>query len=268
MTYSGDALQPFIWCKKDEVFPSFEKSLFPHLSSQDIVEISGEAGSGKTELMYHFITCCVFPSAWKGIQLEGLQIEVTLIDNDCHFDLFRLVTVMENRIKTLIRASKTSISKKEIFVFIQETLKLLHIIKCYDSNEFILTLNSLESTLSLKRKRNIVMIDGLSSFYLADRAVFQNNFSKLISHYKKIINLIVQISKKYTPVVLTKRKLLNTAENDKRCMGHISCSASTWRFEIVFKSSLPDRTLFTLLNTQNGVSKLCSVSTSGFAIVE
>lgn len=260
-------LQFFSRHGKDHTVESFEKNLLPHFTSQEIIEISGEAGSGKTELLYHFIACCVFPSSWRGIEFNGLKTEVTFIDNDCHFDLFRFVSILESRIKSFARASNITVIKKDIFSFIQESLKLVNIIKCYDSDEFILTLSSLECSLCLQKKKNVIMIDGLSSFYWSDRARLQNNFSKLASHYKVIINLLINISKKNrSPIVATRRKLLNATDSDKKVFGQLWISATTRRLELSYKVSLPDKTLLTVC--QNSTKNTCSISNQGFCVLQ
>ena len=243
--------------------------MFPNFSSQDVVEISGEAGSCKTELLYHLITRCIFPCSWKNILFNGLEVEVTFIDNDCHFDLFRFISIIEKRVKILARTSNANISKKEIVSFIQDRLKLLHIIKCYNSDEFILSLSSLESGMCLQQKPKFIMIDGLSSFYWSDRARVQNNLSKLAAHYKIIINLILKISKKFNmPIITTRRKLLSIVDSDKKVFGNIWNSEVSWRLELKFQSSLPDKTALTVLNTQTSTTKLCYVHNLGFQIPE
>lgn len=243
--------------------------MFPNFKSQDVVEISGEAGSCKTELLYHLISRCVLPRSWKGVLFNGLEVEVTFIDNDCHFDLFRFVSIMENRVKALARASNADVSKKDIVSFIQDRLKLLHIIKCYDSDEFILSLSSLESGMCLQQKTKFIMIDGLSSFYWSDRARVQNNLSKLAAHYKIITNLILKISKKLsTPIIITRRKLLSIADSDKKVFGNFWNSEVSWKLELKYQSSLPDKTVLTVLNTQTSATKLCYVSKLGFNVLE
>lgn len=270
MTYYSESASE-IFSKSGEARSYFplEKNLFPNLSSKDIIEISGESGSGKTELLYHFIVCCIFPLSWKGIKIGGLETQVTFIDNDCHFDLLRLVTILEHRIKLYIKFSKGTVGKEEIFSFIQDILKFLCIVKCYDADEYLLTVNSLESTLCMQSKRSIIMIDGISSFYWSDKARFQNNFSKLTSHYRVVTELIIKISKNCgTPIIVTRRKLLSTTDSDKKVFGQLWKSAVAWKFELEFKASLPDKTLMTVFDSLNKITKQCTITKQGFSILE
>lgn len=248
---------------------SFENNLFPNFTTKDIVEISGEAGSCKTELLYHLIAGCVFPASWKGIQLDGLESEVMFMDNDCRFNLFRFVSILDNRIKALARASNADIGSSEIYAFIQERLKLLHIIKCYDSSQFITTLSSLGSASCLQKKKTFLMIDSLSSFYWSDKARMQNNLTKLFAHHKTIVNLIQNLSSKCcVPVIYTKRKLLSKADWDNKVLGPQWNSTVTRSLELKFQSSMPDKTLLTVVNGKDSTTKLGSVSKLGFQVLE
>ncbi|XP_025947394.1 DNA repair protein XRCC2 isoform X2 [Apteryx rowi] len=75
------------------------KNLEPYLFAEegfpvhgDVVEFHGPEGTGKTEMLYHLIARCILPKSGG-----GLEVEVMFIDTDYHFDMLRLVTILEHR---------------------------------------------------------------------------------------------------------------------------------------------------------------------------
>ncbi|XP_039941108.1 DNA repair protein XRCC2 isoform X2 [Hirundo rustica] len=76
------------------------KNLEPNLFAEegspvhgDVIEFHGPEGTGKTEMLYHLLARCILPKA-EG----GLEVEVMFVDTDYHFDMLRLVTILENRL--------------------------------------------------------------------------------------------------------------------------------------------------------------------------
>ncbi|XP_057272508.1 DNA repair protein XRCC2 isoform X3 [Pezoporus wallicus] len=76
------------------------KNLEPYLFAEegspvhgDVIEFHGPEGTGKTEMLYHLVARCIIPKSGG-----GLEVEVMFIDTDYHFDMLRLVTILENRL--------------------------------------------------------------------------------------------------------------------------------------------------------------------------
>lgn len=135
------------------------KELEPNLFAEedspmhgDILEFHGPEGTGKTEMLYHLTARCILPKS-EG----GLQIEVLFIDTDYHFDMLRLVTILEHRL------SQSS----------EEAVKLclgrLFLACCSSSMQLLLTLHSLEGLLCRHPSLCLLIVDSLSSFYWIDR---------------------------------------------------------------------------------------------------
>ena len=66
------------------------------------MELHGTEGTGKTELLYHLLVRCLLPE-----DAGGLGVEVVFLDTDHHFDMLRLVTVLEHRLAQTIGAGST-----------------------------------------------------------------------------------------------------------------------------------------------------------------
>lgn len=179
---------------------NLESLFFNSLTSGSVIEISGESNSGKTELLYHFIARCIFPSTWKGLHLNGLDCGVVFIDSDCHFNMFRLITILESRI---IAAQSdfegtSSLTNAIILSFIKERLKLLHIMKCTSSEQLIISLYSLEDMLGCDNVIGIIMIDSLSAFYWVDKMNVMNQWKKLEEYYAKLVSALMKLVLNYS----------------------------------------------------------------------
>ena len=76
----------------------------------NVVEFSGQEGSGKTEMLLHLIANCILPKSWKDLKLNGRSVGVVFVDTDYHFQLLRLVTIMEHRILNAIKETHAGVS--------------------------------------------------------------------------------------------------------------------------------------------------------------
>ncbi|KAG8506136.1 DNA repair protein XRCC2, partial [Galemys pyrenaicus] len=119
----------------------------------DILEFHGPEGTGKTEMLYHLTARCILPKS-EG----GLEAEVLFLDTDCHFDMLRLVTILEHRL---------SQSSEDI---VKCCLARLFVAHCNSSTQVLLTLHSLEAMFCSHPALCLLMVDSLSAFYWVDRA--------------------------------------------------------------------------------------------------
>nr|XP_014347306.1 PREDICTED: DNA repair protein XRCC2 isoform X3 [Latimeria chalumnae] len=118
----------------------------------DVIEFYGPEGTGKTEMLYHLVARCILPTP-----AGGLQVEVIFIDTDYHFDMLRLVTILEHRI---------SHSTEEM---IKKCLSRLFLVHCNSSVQLLLTLHSLESMFCSHPTLCMLIVDSISAFYWIDR---------------------------------------------------------------------------------------------------
>ncbi len=76
-------------------FPIFD----PLLKYGDIVELYGEEGVGKSEMMLNIVVTVILPPRWGRWILGGLGLGVLLLDTGLKFSLVRLGTLLELRIR-------------------------------------------------------------------------------------------------------------------------------------------------------------------------
>ncbi|ELT88440.1 hypothetical protein CAPTEDRAFT_151675 [Capitella teleta] len=140
------------------------------LQPKDVLELYGESGSGKTQSLLHWTAKCILPSSWNDLELNGLDAGVIFIDNDYHFNLIRLVGIMESTIIAHCEAQKKeNPTEADLEELIKSSLSHLQLYHCSSSHQFAITLFSLESILGHQPETCVLMIDSISSFYWLDR---------------------------------------------------------------------------------------------------
>ena len=240
----------------------------------NVVEFSGQEGSGKTEMLLHLIANCILPKSWKDLKLNGRSVGVILVDTDYHFQLLRLVTVMEHRILNAIKeieagtvshmnnkASHLDNSSEQDHLcypekysdyenFIKTCLSRLFIAQCNSSIQFLATVLSLENLLAAKPEVGVFMIDSLSAFYWVDRFSGGESLSHQEANQRKIVDTVTRYAQQYHVVlIVTKQSIFGSAEKTTR--REYLCQ--TWQRLVNFRYE------FDRKSRQNGVDFLYSV---------
>ncbi|NXI30950.1 XRCC2 protein, partial [Sterrhoptilus dennistouni] len=159
------------------------KNLEPYLFAEegspvhgDVIEFHGPEGTGKTEMLYHLIARCIIPRA-EG----GLEVEVMFVDTDFHFDMLRLVTILENRL-----AQGTE-------EMIKQCLGRLFLVSCSSSTQLLLTLYSLENLFCAHPSLCVLLLDSLSAFYWIDRSNGGESLTLQEMNLKKCANFLEKL---------------------------------------------------------------------------
>ena len=188
--------------------------------TKSIIELYGEDGCGKTEMLMHLVANCILPDVWEGLQLDGLGVAVILVDTDYHFSMLRLATVLELRIKRA--KEEDSVKKRAMQVveapeedteaFISTCLNKLYVVRCNSSSQLILTLHSLEALLQNKPDICVMMIDSISAFYWIDRSNGADNFTAQETNQRQIVQVLYKLVNDYSlicfatkPAIFSKR---------------------------------------------------------------
>ncbi|XP_040290064.1 DNA repair protein XRCC2 isoform X2 [Bufo bufo] len=139
----------------------------------------------------HLISRCILPTS-DG----GLQVEVVYIDTDYHFDMLRLVTILEHRL---------SQSDEET---IKQCLSRFSLVYCSSSVQLLLTLHSLENMFCSRPSLCLLIIDSLSSFYWIDRNNGGETVSRQEFNIRKCIELLEKLIKEYKLVLFASTQTL------------------------------------------------------------
>ncbi|XP_057589576.1 DNA repair protein XRCC2 [Hippopotamus amphibius kiboko] len=163
----------------------------------DILEFHGPEGTGKTEMLYHLTARCILPKS-EG----GLEVEVLFIDTDYHFDMLRLVTILEHRL---------SQSSEEI---IKNCLGRFFLVYCSSSTQLLLTLYSLETMFCSHPSLCLLILDGLSAFYWIDRVNGGESVNLQESTLKKCSQLLEKLVNEYRLVLFaTTQSIMQKTSN-------------------------------------------------------
>ncbi|KAF2983671.1 hypothetical protein EK904_005599 [Melospiza melodia maxima] len=142
----------------------------------DVIEFHGPEGTGKTEMLYHLLARCILAKA-QG----GLEVEVMFVDTDYHFDMLRLVTILENRL-----AQGTE-------EMIKQCLGRLFLVSCSSSTQLLLTLYSLENLFCAHPSLCVLILDSLSAFYWIDRSNGGESLTLQEMNLKKCANFLEKL---------------------------------------------------------------------------
>ncbi|GCC35404.1 DNA repair protein XRCC2 [Chiloscyllium punctatum] len=167
----------------------FSEEGFP--SHGDTVEFHGPEGTGKTEMLYHLVASCILPES-----TGGLQVEVLFIDTDYHFDMLRLVTILEHH---LVQSTEESV---------KQCLGRLFLVHCCSSSQLLLLLHSLESLVCSHPALCLLIIDSMSAFYWIDRLNGGESVSQQEANLRHCIECLEKLLTEYRLVLLATTQAL------------------------------------------------------------
>ncbi|MEE6467307.1 hypothetical protein FKM82_007201 [Ascaphus truei] len=150
-------------------------------------------------MLCHLISRCILPKS-EG----GLQVEVIFIDTDYHFDMLRLVTILEHR---LLQSTEDTV---------KQCLGRFFLVYCSNSVQLLLTLYSLENMFCSRPSLCLLILDSISSFYWIDRSNGGEIISKQEANLKKCTELLHKLLKEYQLVLFASTQtIMQKFSNDR-----------------------------------------------------
>lgn len=179
----------------------------PHPSQ--LIEITGNEGTGKTILITDVIARCIMPKSYAEYPLPGKNCAAVIINTSHHFSLFKLSEIIEYYLKTLCRKIKPGVIK----TIIEKSLENLTVLNCYGFDNFQITLYNLESLILNRKDVSVVAVDSISAFYWTERALSD---ASIVAHHSAITSLLEDLANKFGVIVFY-TKVYSTKEPLKRC---------------------------------------------------
>lgn len=142
-------------------------------------------------MLYHLITRCILPKSES-----GLEVSVLFIDTDLHFDILRLVTILERR---------SSQGTEDV---IKQCLGRLFLVTCNSSAQLLLTLCSLGNMFCSHSSLCILMIDSISAFYWIDRINGGESVSLQETNLKRSAHFLEKLVREHHLVVFATTQTL------------------------------------------------------------
>lgn len=223
--------------------------------SGNLIELSGESGTAKTEILLNIIVSCILPLEWKTYKLAGIGTGVVFVDTQCQFSMLRVFSLLEKRVTRCIASShsskvhgeysgqddqavnKSSNSKleddgnttsklkehsspptaEEIENFIKTCLEKLLIFRCNTSQQLLVTFHSLETLFANSLDLSVLMVDNWSAFYWMDRASAGNHLSQVETIQQRIISSLEKLLQDYhiTAFVAKRPLFKSSVKRDK-----------------------------------------------------
>ncbi len=216
-------------------------------SNKDVIEIYGKFNTGKSELIMHLIARYLMPCQWKinnnlTIDLSEYSSSTTykepiqmskaiLINTDAKFNILRLYTIMEERVKLILKKWKNLPNDilRLIQKFIRDCLKNLVFYNCLTNEHFIYSLVACEHFIQTllanpSEPKSIlpIFIDSINSnFEIPDKFNGQLGFCENDHTENYCVQLAKKLIDNYNVCLITSRvdltssnmKSLNLNEN-------------------------------------------------------
>ncbi|CAH0553532.1 unnamed protein product [Brassicogethes aeneus] len=177
--------------------------LFPEdsLQQNSVIEITGSDANEKYKLLMDFMIRCILPPSYNK---EFRDCGVIFINVDHQIQLMDLIKIMNMHLKKLNIKSKSQI--------IENALKNLTIVNCFNLEEFQLAIQNIERIVNSNENQSLVLIDNISPYYWSQR-FFVNNLS-LYSWSLKNFEMLYDVVKSLNIAVIFIRN--ETTENKKQ----------------------------------------------------
>ncbi|XP_006634583.2 DNA repair protein XRCC2 [Lepisosteus oculatus] len=192
---------------------NIEPRIFPEEGAPvpgDVVEFYGTEGTGKTETIYHLVARCILPA-----ENGGLEVEVMFVDTDYHFDMLRLVSILEHRLPQ---------SPEET---IRMCLRRLFVVHCTSTVHLLLTLHYVENMFCSRPALCLLVIDSISAFYWIDRSNGGESVTQQESNLGKCSAFLEKLLRDYRIVLFasTQAIMRSYSGEPSRAAG----ASSSWR---------------------------------------
>ncbi|CAH1246856.1 XRCC2 [Branchiostoma lanceolatum] len=158
--------------------------------SGDAIEFYGPEGTAKTEMLLHLTARCILPTS-QG----GLEAGVVFVDTDYHFDILRLVTVLEGRLETTDEDR------------VKQCLRRLYIVRCNSSEQLVITLHSLEHIIASSSEVSLLIVDSISAFYWLDRST-DDSISGQELNQRRCVDILSRYLSDYGIVLIATKQAL------------------------------------------------------------
>ena len=147
--------------------------LFTHNIKQNhCIEIIGEEGTGKTEVVLHMIINTIAPKTWKGIHIGGCDSVAVLVDTDYKFPTVRFVSLIEQRLLTSTTTTVADTNGSDTIEseeFVKSCLLKFYKINCHSAHQLLATFRSLNTFFCENPETVLLVIDNISTYHWTEK---------------------------------------------------------------------------------------------------
>lgn len=140
------------------------------------IDITGtRPGSGKTHLLYYIVTIAVLPRSYDGVNINGKETALVVIDCEDRFNVQRLAQIIASHISSA--ESRRHLKESDIDHIVRTSLDHVHLYRPQSIHSAIATIPNISSYLlsrlahkSGSRPLGSIILDGAGSFLWKSRA--------------------------------------------------------------------------------------------------
>ncbi|KAL1450475.1 hypothetical protein WDU94_002839 [Cyamophila willieti] len=184
-----------------------DRKLLLNLHANSIVEISGASRTGKSILVLKYITKSILPIIYQNIKIEGLALNVLLVDMELKFNVRILMEEMEYYLKQCLdkEPEESKPNHHLISKIIQDSLSRLHVSYCHSTSDNLALIFQNVETRILSKQLNldIVIIENLLNFYFEDVSVQICSIPKYV--HKLLTQCVLKYLKKFNIILIYTR---------------------------------------------------------------
>lgn len=234
-----------------------DSELFPDgPNPREVVEISGEPSTGKTLFLTQFIVKSVLPKEWKHVNIGGLKAGVILLNTDHHFQMYKLITVMENYLSQVGR-----FQVHEVEEIVKEALGRLIIYNISDSVQLNVTMYSLQTVVSNQPEIALILLDSVCAFYWQDSMC--GGIRKMDLYTKTVIKTMQKILGDFKGTIIYTRPTYFQSKNNKVEACSSEPKAGCVNRRIVLKCVSPNSFCAEVNSASSQFVKMFSINSAG-----
>ncbi|KAJ3570253.1 hypothetical protein NP233_g4523 [Leucocoprinus birnbaumii] len=139
----------------------------------DVIEVQGQAASGKSHMLYYLLINCVLPPSFGSVKLNGWGKAAVLLDTDLKFDVQRFGQLLRSRVQRLITLDSANVED-----LITTALDRLHVFQPTSSHQLAATVQHLPKYLATNLPEadlGILAVDSITAFYWSDRYLLEQS---------------------------------------------------------------------------------------------
>ena len=134
------------------------------------------------------------PSKWRNIHIGGLDVGVLFVSTDHHFSILLLVTLLERKLKRILRKvqslepGKGSSIVEEIRA---DSLKRLTLYQSFSKHQLLINFCSVKTYILSHPQSSVVIIDSLTAYYWEDRMT-STTIQSLEQYCQALLNHLIE----------------------------------------------------------------------------
>ncbi|XP_046663720.1 DNA repair protein XRCC2-like [Homalodisca vitripennis] len=233
--------------------------LFPDgPNAKEVIELSGEPSCGKTLLFSQFIVKCILPKEVGSVRVGGLSTGVVLLNTDHHFQMYKMVSLMEAHLK----AASEKFSVSDVENIVKDSLDRLVMYNISDSAQLQVTFHALHGVVANQPEIGLILLDSICAFYWQDSMA--SGIRKMDLYAKNVLKMMQKTLSDFKGVIMYSRPDYFQSKSGKaeRCSSDLTVGCVNRK--IILKRTVQENIFNATIETAAGQEvKLYTIDPAG-----